>query len=87
MPTGMKKQVLDLYAKYGWDYFRNKKRNKTFTYSITTRKEILDKYHVSVAVVYPFHIAIINKIVKHLGFYPERYVDIIRAYKEIEKWD
>ena len=87
MPIGLRKEAVDLYAKYGWGYFKNKKRKKAFTYTVTTTKEILDKYHVSIAVIYPFHVAIINKIIDHLGFYPEQYTDIIRAYTEIKKWD
>ena len=88
MPFGMSKTALTKYASYGWGTFDKIKYNKKrIVYSIVTTKEIIDKYHVSIAVIYPFHVAIINKIIKHLGFYPERYIDIIRAYKEIEKWD
>lgn len=38
---------------------------------------------IKIDIDYPLELAIMNKVIDHLGFFPERYADIERAYKEI----
>ena len=56
---------------------------QTFMYD-GNEVDLRNKYLIHVSVAYPMDIAIINKIIEHLGYYPEKYDDIIKAYWEIK---
>jgi len=40
---------------------------------------------IKIDIDYPLEMAIMNKVIDHLGFFPEKYANIERAYKEIKK--
>ena len=43
------------------------------------------KTAIKIDIDYPLEMAIMNKVIDHLGYFPERYEDIEKAYKEIVK--
>jgi len=41
------------------------------------------KTAIKIDIDYPLEMAVMNKVIDHLGYFPDRYEDIERAYKEI----
>jgi len=42
------------------------------------------KTAIKIDIDYPLEMAIMNKVINHIGYFPDRYEDIERAYKEIK---
>ena len=48
-------------------------------------KDLRNKYLISLNIAYPLEVALYNKVIDHLGYYPQCYDDIVKAYTEMKE--
>jgi len=46
--------------------------------------DLRNKYLIDLNIAYPLEVALFNKIIKYLGYYPECYADFVKAYTEMK---
>ncbi|MBA7566318.1 hypothetical protein ES708_08009 [subsurface metagenome] len=79
------KQIIKRYKKegtdqeLGWITCKNK-----FTIHDWKEPELRNKYLIDLNIAYPLHLALLNKVIEHIGYYPERYEEIVKAFMEME---
>ena len=46
--------------------------------------DLRNKYLIDLNIAYPLHVALLNKVIEHIGHYPEKYEEIEKAFMEMK---
>ena len=82
------KKIIEQYKKTGTDqemWFLSKETRKLFLLHGLDNLEIRNKYLIDLNVAYPLHVAILNKVIEHIGYYPLRYEELVEAFMEMKE--
>ena len=82
------RKIIEEYKKSGtdqelWWYSRKFKKDGLVLHD-WKEPDLRNKYLIDLNIAYPLHVALLNKVIEHIGYYPEKYEEIEKAFMEME---